>query len=105
MSHKCKVCFVSQELRRGTWYVKANWIKNSPITYAENVKTPTLILSNTGDERVPISQSYTYFRALQDNAVESKFIAFPIAGHIPTDPIRTKEMNRYILDWLDKYLK
>jgi dipeptidyl aminopeptidase/acylaminoacyl peptidase len=85
--------------------VKENWVKNSPITYAENVKTPTLILSNTGDERVPISQSYTYFRALQDNGIESKFIVFPIAGHIPTDPIRTKEMNRYILDWLDKYLK
>ena len=85
--------------------VKENWIKNSPITYAENVKTPTLIISNTGDERVPISQSYTYFRVLQDNGVESNFIAFPITGHIPTDPIRTKEMNRYILDWLDKYLK
>ena len=85
--------------------VKENWIKNSPITYAENVKTPTLIISNTGDERVPISQSYTYFRVLQDNGVESNFIAFPIAGHIPTDPIRRKEMNRYILDWLDKYLK
>ncbi len=85
--------------------VKENWLKNSPITYVENVKIPTLILSNIGDERVPISQSYTYFRALQDNGVESKFIAFPITGHIPTDPIRIKEMNRYILDWLDKYLK
>lgn len=85
--------------------VKENWVKNSPITYAENVKTPTLILSNTGDERVPISQSYNYFRVLQDNGTESKFISFPIAGHTPTDPIRTKEMNRYILDWLDKYLK
>lgn len=85
--------------------VKENWIKNSPITYVENVKTPTLILSNTGDERVPISQSYTYFRALQDRGIESKFIVFPITGHIPTDPIRTKEMNRYILEWLDKYLK
>jgi len=85
--------------------VKENWVKNSPITYAENVKTPTLILSNTGDERVPISQSYTYFRVLQDNGTESKFIAFPIAGHTPTDPTRTKEMNRFILEWLDKYLK
>jgi dipeptidyl aminopeptidase/acylaminoacyl peptidase len=85
--------------------VKENWIKNSPITYAENVKTPTLILSDIGDERVPISQSYTYFRVLQDNGIESKFIAFPITGHTPTDPIRTKEMNRFILEWLDKYLK
>ena len=85
--------------------VKENWIKNSPITYAANVKTPTLILSNTGDERVPISESYSYFRVLQDIGTESKFIAFPIAGHVPADPIRNKEMNRYILDWLDKYMK
>lgn len=85
--------------------VKDNWIRNSPVTYAEKVKTPTLILSNTGDERVPISQSYTYFRILQDNGVVSKFIAFPIPGHVPADPIRTKEMNRYILEWLNRYMK
>jgi dipeptidyl aminopeptidase/acylaminoacyl peptidase len=85
--------------------MKENWIKQSPITYAENVRTPTLIISNTGDERVPISQSYKYFRILQDIGTESKFIVFPIAGHIPTDPIRTKEINRFILEWLDKYLK
>jgi dipeptidyl aminopeptidase/acylaminoacyl peptidase len=84
--------------------VKENWIKNSPITYSEQVKTPTLILSNIGDERVPISQSYTYFRVLQDIGTESKFIAFPIPGHFPSDPLRQKEVNRYILEWLDSYL-
>lgn len=84
--------------------VKANWVKNSPITYAEQVKTPTLILSNVGDERVPISQSYTYFRVLQDIGTESKFIAFPIPGHFPSDPLRKKEVHRYILEWLDTYL-
>ncbi len=85
--------------------VKENWIKNSPITYAENVKTPTLILSNTGDERVPVSQSYTYFRVLQDNGIESKFMAFPISGHYPADPLRQKEIQKYILGWLGTYLK
>ena len=85
--------------------VKENWIKNSPVTYAENVRTPTLIISNTGDERVPISQSYKYFRILQDIGTASKFIVFPIPGHVPADPVRNKEMNRFILDWLDQYLK
>ena len=84
--------------------VKENWIKNSPITYAEQVKTPTLILSNIGDERVPISQSYTYFRVLQDIGTESKFIAFPVPGHFPSDPLRQKEVHRHILEWLDAYL-
>ncbi|EOZ96630.1 tolB protein precursor [Indibacter alkaliphilus LW1] len=85
--------------------VKENWIKNSPITYAENVKIPTLILSNTEDERVPISQSYKYFRVLQDIGTETKFMAFPVSGHYPADPLRQKEIQKYILGWLDTYLK
>lgn len=85
--------------------VKEDWIKNSPITYAENVKTPTLLLSNTDDERVPISQSYQYFRVLQDIGTETKFIAFPISGHYPADPLRQKELQKYTLEWLGSYLK
>jgi len=85
--------------------VKENWIKNSPITYAVNVKTPTLILSNIGDERVPITQSYQYFRVLQDIGTETKFMAFPISGHYPADPLRQKEIQKYILEWLGTYLK
>src|ERR1700682_3219437 len=33
------------------------YIEQSPITYANNIKTPTLILSDTGDYRVPVTQS------------------------------------------------
>lgn len=84
---------------------KQNWIKQSPITYAENVRTPTLLLSNASDVIVPVSQVYNYFRVLQDIGTESKFIVFPIEGHIPTDPARYKQMNRFILEWLDKYLR
>ncbi len=84
---------------------KENWVKQSPITYAANVKTPTLMLSCTGDERVPISESYKFFRVLQDLGVESKFVAFPVGGHFPSDPVRSKEVNRYWLEWLDKYMK
>jgi dipeptidyl aminopeptidase/acylaminoacyl peptidase len=85
--------------------VKNDWAKQSPLTYVKNVKTPTLLLSTTGDERVPISQSYKYFRGLQDNKVESKFIVFPVSGHFPEDPVRVKEVNRFWLEWIDKYLK
>jgi dipeptidyl aminopeptidase/acylaminoacyl peptidase len=85
--------------------VRENWIRNSPITYAVNVKTPTLLLSNTDDERVPISQSYHYFRVLQDIGTVTKFIAFPIPGHWTADPLRQKELQKYTLEWLGTYLK
>ncbi len=39
--------------------------EQSPITYARQIKTPTLILSTTGDARVPITQSYQLYHALK----------------------------------------
>ena len=53
----------------GSPYVKGSakaYIDQSPITYAWNVTTPTLILSDVDDQRVPITQSYKFFHALKD---------------------------------------
>jgi dipeptidyl aminopeptidase/acylaminoacyl peptidase len=83
---------------------KEEWIKQSPITYVENVKTPTLLISCSYDERVPVSQSFKYFRALKDIGTESRLVVIPTAGHHPADPVRNRERYRIWLDWLDKYL-
>ena len=60
----------------------------SPISYAAQMKTPTLIMSNTGDYRVPITQSYKLYHALKDHGVPTKFIAYPMGGHNANDPVR-----------------
>jgi len=77
----------------------------SPITYAWNITAPTLILSDTGDMRVPITQSYEMFRALTDHGVTTRFFAYPVAGHSPGDPVRTMDVNRRWIGWLVQYLK
>ncbi|HEV2261571.1 MAG TPA: S9 family peptidase [Candidatus Rubrimentiphilum sp.] len=77
----------------------------SPITYAWNINTPTLILSDTGDVRVPITQSYEMFRALKDHGVPVRFFAYPVAGHSPGDPVRALDVNRRWMDWLVQYLQ
>ncbi len=77
----------------------------SPITYAWNITTPTLILSDTGDMRVPITQSYEMFRALTDHGVTTRFFAYPVSGHSPGDPVRAMDVNRRWIDWLVQYLK
>ena len=77
----------------------------SPITYAWNITAPTLILSDTGDVRVPITQSYEMFRALTDHGVTTRFFAYPIAGHSPGDPVRAMDVNRRWIAWLVQYLK
>ncbi len=77
----------------------------SPITYAAKIKTPTLILCDTGDARVPITQSYQMFRALRDNGVETRFYAYPVPGHFPADPVRSADVFKKWIDWLAEHLK
>lgn len=76
----------------------------SPIAYAAKMKTPTLILALTGDYRVPITQSYALYHTLRDNDVPVQFIAYPLPGHSPTDPVHQRDVDRRWVEWLKKYL-
>jgi dipeptidyl aminopeptidase/acylaminoacyl peptidase len=77
-----------------------NYWRQSPMAYAHKIRTPTLILSNTGDERVTVSQSYKLFHALKDNGVEVSFIAYPVAGHFPADPVHQRDIRRRWVEWI-----
>jgi dipeptidyl aminopeptidase/acylaminoacyl peptidase len=81
-----------------------DYVAQSPITYAARAKAPTLILSDTGDARVPVTQSYRLFHALKDNGVETRFVAFPVGGHFPGDPVRTRAVYREWIGWLADHL-
>ncbi len=82
----------------------AAYLEQSPITYASKIKAPTLILSDTGDYRVPITQSYELYHALKDNGVPAKFFAYPVIGHSPSDPVRQRDVDRRWIGWLKEYL-
>jgi dipeptidyl aminopeptidase/acylaminoacyl peptidase len=92
----------------GSPYVGDNlkgYREQSPITYAAQMKTPTLILSDTGDFRVTITQSYELFHALKDNGVAVRFFAYPVGGHFPADPVRQMDVYRRWSEWLVDHLK
>jgi dipeptidyl aminopeptidase/acylaminoacyl peptidase len=78
--------------------------EQSPITYATKIRTPTLILSTTGDARVPITQSYRLYHALKDNDVPVKFVAYPVPGHFPGDPVRQRDLFKRWVTWLDEHM-
>jgi dipeptidyl aminopeptidase/acylaminoacyl peptidase len=78
--------------------------QQSPITNASKIKAPTLILHDVGDYRVTITQSYELFHALKDNGVTTQFIAYPISGHNPQDPVRQRDVQRRWLEWMETYL-
>ena len=78
--------------------------KQAPITYAVNIKTPTLILCDTGDQRVPITESYILYHTLRDNGVKTKLIAYPVEGHSPQDPVHQRDVNRRWTAWIKEHI-
>ncbi|MGH9735556.1 MAG: S9 family peptidase [Candidatus Acidiferrales bacterium] len=92
----------------GSPWVGDNWKiyrDESPITYAAQIRTPTLIMCDVGDFRVPIPQSFEMYHALKDNGVTTKFIAYPVAGHFPGDPVRSADVMTRWVNWINQYLK
>jgi len=72
----------------------------SPITYAGDIATPTLILSGTDDTTVPITESFALFHALRGRHVPVRFIGIPGAHHSPQDPVHRELYYQAIEEWV-----
>jgi dipeptidyl aminopeptidase/acylaminoacyl peptidase len=83
----------------------AEWREQSPITDAPLATTPTLIMGDIGDNNVTITNSFKLYHALKDNGTTVKFIAYPVMGHFPSDPVRAEDVQKHWLAWLEQYLK
>jgi dipeptidyl aminopeptidase/acylaminoacyl peptidase len=77
----------------------------SPIAYAQDVRTPTFIWSTTGDAVVPTTMSYSMYHALKENHVPVKFVEFVAPSHGPDTPVMVEELSRMWIDWFDHYLR
>jgi dipeptidyl aminopeptidase/acylaminoacyl peptidase len=79
----------------------------SPLKYAKNVKTPTLVLHSDNDYRVPIEQGEQWFRALQHFGVPSEVVFFPRENHNLTrtgEPKHLVESLKWQVYWFERYL-
>ena len=81
---------------------------HSPLKYAPNVKTPTLVLHSCEDYRCCIPEAQQWYAALKLHGVNTKLVIFhgdnhemPRTGNPESRIRRLKE----ITEWMDKYLK
>lgn len=94
-------------------YSGSPWIGNnmaryreaSPITYVGDVTTPLLLLHDVRDPRVSITNSFEFFHALRDRGQPVKFIAFPVVGHFPPDPVHQMQVYKDWSEWMADHLK
>jgi len=93
---------------KGSPYVGNNmsdYRAQSPITYAKETRCPVLVISDVGDVRVPISQSFAMYHALKDNNIPVRFVGIPVNGHFPSDPVRYHDVLALWGAWFADHLK
>lgn len=81
--------------------------KFSPLKYANDVKTPLLILHGEQDLRCPIEQGEQLFTTLKHAGKETEFVRFPGANHELSrsgDPTLRLERLRHIVRWFETYM-
>ncbi len=79
--------------------------KHSPLKYANNFKTPTLLLQNERDYRCPVEQAEQMLTALIERGVPCRMVLFHNASHSVMKPSQKMINDREIISWLDKYVK
>jgi dipeptidyl aminopeptidase/acylaminoacyl peptidase len=76
----------------------------SPHRYADNLKTPTLVITNQLDYRVPVDQGLQLFTALRRQGVPSEALVFEDEGHWVLKALNSKLWHESVFGWLQKYL-
>ncbi len=98
--------FVPDQTQATPWKnFEALWAQ-SPLKYADRVKTPTLFIHSDQDYRCWIPEAYQMFTALKDHGVPSKLCVFKGENHELSrsgKPKHRLRRIREITEWFDQY--
>ena len=85
------------------WDRPEEFAKYSPHTFAGNFRTPTLIIHNQQDMRVPVNHGIELFNTLQKRGVPSKLVYFPDENHWVLKPQNSLFWYQTVRDWVATY--
>jgi dipeptidyl aminopeptidase/acylaminoacyl peptidase len=83
---------------------KAHSARCSPHMFAEKIVTPTFVVTNELDYRVPVDQGLQLFTLLRRRGIPSEMLVFPDEGHWVLKPWNSKLWHEKALGWMRKYL-
>ncbi len=63
------------------WEAPEKYRARSPVTYARDVRTPTLLMAGEADTRTPMSETLQMYAALRLAGVDAHLLRFPGATH------------------------
>jgi dipeptidyl aminopeptidase/acylaminoacyl peptidase len=83
---------------------RETWRKNSPISYVENVKAPTLVIHGENDFRTPLSEGQIWYASLKKLGVPTEFLVYPRSGHGITEPWLAADAQERSRQWMVYWL-
>ena len=89
------------------WENPKFYLDRSPIFYAKNFKTPTLVITGEEDRRTPIAESEELYFALKAQKVDTILVRMPQEPHGAGSNYISHQIARvmYLMKWFDKYVK
>ena len=85
----------------------ARWVEQSPLTYADKIDKPFMIIHSEHDWRCPLEQAQRLFVRLRSRGVETEMLLFPGEGHeLSRSGLPSHRVARFeaILDWWGRHL-
>jgi dipeptidyl aminopeptidase/acylaminoacyl peptidase len=86
------------------WENPEPWLKQSPLMYVGNVKTPTVLMTGVLDLRTPMPQTEEYYAALKVRGVPAALLRFEGEYHgTSSKPSNWMRTQLYMMDWYKKW--
>jgi len=93
----------AQELGAWYWDDMAKVHAQSPHAFAQNMRTPTLIIHGQLDYRVPDAQGLAYYNTLKALGVSARLVWFPDENHWVLKPRNSKLWHEEFFNWLKRH--
>ncbi|MBI2797091.1 MAG: S9 family peptidase [Gemmatimonadetes bacterium] len=86
------------------WTCRDRFIENSPLFFADRIKTPLLFMANDNDGAVPWYQGIEFFVALRRLGKEAYMVTYNGDEHNPTKRANQKDIDRKMQDFFGHHL-
>jgi dipeptidyl aminopeptidase/acylaminoacyl peptidase len=80
------------------------WIDQSPLTYANQFKTPILLSVGEHDYRVPMNNTLEMYAAAQRMQVPAKLLVWPDENHWILNGENSKVFYQQVWDWIARWV-
>lgn len=77
----------------------------SPVSFADRVSTPTLLIAGALDRIAPSTQAEEYYNALREQGAECTYLCYPCEGHNIRSMPATIDAAARIAGWFDTHLR